>query len=81
MFPNETSFAAQAKAYKPFITNNDALQAQQLIQLERRSPGLAYGSSPTLNSVLRWALALDDVAGLRILEQKERRGSGEQIAR
>jgi hypothetical protein len=78
---HESLLMAQAKAYEPLISNDYALEPQQLIDIERRPSCLTDGPPPALDSILRGPFSLDDVTGLGILEQKESSGARKQTTR
>src|SRR6266849_5855646 len=68
---DEATLAAHAEPHESFVADDDPLQAQQFVNVERRLSRLPDCTSPALNAVLRWAFSLNDVTGPRILEQKK----------
>ena len=50
---NKAAFLAETHFHKTLITDDDVLQAQKFLPIERRSARLAYGAVPSLDTVLR----------------------------
>ena len=65
------AFRAQSKVDKAHIADQEALQAQELVEIQRVLSGLADCLTPALDAVLGWLFALDLEAGAGILEQEE----------
>ena len=63
------------------VTDHDALQTQRFVKIDRLPPGLADGTAPSLDAVLRRMLTLDGETRLQVLEQQESGGARQQIAR
>lgn len=55
----ESPLVAQAQQHKAIVADDDALQAQHFVEVERLAPGFANGSTPALNALLRRMLAFD----------------------
>ena len=81
MLADKAAFRAQAQIDKAVVADDDLLQAQELVEIDRLAAGLADGAAPALHAVLRRVLAFDDVARAGILQQQERGGAREQIGR
>src|ERR1700722_20176601 len=60
---DEPAVMPQAQRHETRVADHDALQSTQLLQSERRTPGLADRPSPTLDAILRRPFAFDHVAG------------------
>src|SRR5690606_6420127 len=52
MLADEAAFPAQAELDEPLIADDDPLQTQKFLVIERPAPSLTNGSSPSLNAVL-----------------------------
>lgn len=76
---NETALDPQAEPHEPGVPDNDALETQQLVGIDRLQTGLADGSAPSLDARLRPAFSFDGKAGLGVLEQQERGCPGDQV--
>ena len=63
MRSDETALPAKSRFYEAGIAEHDMLQAQQFFGIERLPAGFSDGAAPTLDAVLRRALALDGIAG------------------
>ena len=68
MLADEAALLPEAELHEAGVAEHDPLQAQQLIAIKRLTTGLADGAAPALDAVLRRTLALDRVAGPRVLE-------------
>ena len=81
MLADEPAILPQAKFDEARVTDDDTLQAQKLIQIDRTTSGLADGAAPALDAILRRALSLDRVTGLGVFQRQESCCAGEQVAR
>src|SRR5829696_6321384 len=78
---DKAAFLAEAHLHKALIADDDVLQAQKFLLIERRTARLADGTAPPLTTILWRPFSLDHVAGLRILQQKKRSRPREQVLR
>ncbi|MEN3374834.1 MAG: hypothetical protein V7604_189 [Hyphomicrobiales bacterium] len=61
---DESVFLAQSQLHKALVADDDALQAQELILIERGASRFADRPPPMLDAVLRRPFAFDDIARL-----------------
>lgn len=54
---HKAPLVAQAQQHKAIVADDDALQAQQFVEVDRLAPRFANGSTPALNAILRRMLA------------------------
>jgi len=76
---DKAAVRSQAQAHETGVADQDPLQAQEFGKIKRSSACLSYGSAPSLDTILGWVFAFDDVTRPGVLQKEERRRSGEQI--
>ena len=81
MLADKPALLPQTQFDEARIADDDALQTQKLVQIDRTVSRLADGAAPALDAVLRRALSLNGVAGPGIFQEQESSGAGEQVAR
>jgi hypothetical protein len=62
MLADKTALLPKAQLGETRIADNDLLETQQLVAVQWLTAGFADGAAPSLNTVLRRALAFDGVA-------------------
>ena len=62
--PTKPPCSRRPSLHKPRITDDDALQAQELVEIDRPLARLTDRATPALDTILRRALALDGIARL-----------------
>ena len=62
VFADEPSLPAKAELHKARIADDDCLKPQQLFKRKRVAPCFANGVAPSLDAVLRRALAFNGIA-------------------
>jgi hypothetical protein len=67
VFADKSPFLPKAQANKAGVADDDLLQAQQFLQIDRAATRLSDCTAPALNPVLRSVLALYRVTRLGIL--------------
>ena len=68
---HKTALGPEAGAQEPKIADHDALQTQQLVEIDGLPTGLCDGAAPSLNAVLPRTLAFDGEAGSGVIQQEE----------
>jgi hypothetical protein len=56
---DKTPFVAQAERHKAIVTNDDALQAKQFVEIDRLASGFAEGAAPALDTLSRRMFAFN----------------------
>ena len=62
MLTDEAAFVAQAEMHEARVANDDALQPQQFVEVDRTAAGFADGPAPALDAVMRRILVLNGEA-------------------
>ena len=78
---NEATFVAQSQANEAGIADETALEAEKLIEIQRGLACLTDRLTPTLDSASGRPFSLDGKAGLRVLQEQEGGGSGDNVRR
>lgn len=81
MLAHEAAFVAKPQSHEARVGDDDPLQPEQLVPVQRLTSGLGNRPSPALDTVLGRMLAFDRIARTRILEEEKGRGAREQVAR
>ena len=78
---DKAAFVAQSQPHEAGVADDDALQPQQFVEIDRTASGFADGAPPALDAVVRRILVLNGEAGFGVLEEKESRRAREQVGR
>src|SRR6516164_1289585 len=60
LLADKASFGSEAELYEALVADDDTLQAQKFLFVDRRASCFANGAPPSLDTILGRPLALDD---------------------
>ena len=76
---DKAALDTQAEMDEARVADDDALQPQQLVKIDRAAAGFADHPTPALNAILRRVFVFNRETGLRVLEQQKGGGARQEI--